>query len=76
MRLCYQGFLLIVVVFLKLFRRNVTARGVETLTVIPGHPFHRGEGDIPDSISWAVPVDELFLVKTVHRLCGSVIVRS
>src|ERR1700689_3859016 len=64
-RLCYQGSLLIVVVFLEFFRWNVGAGGVEPLVVVPGDPFHRGEGDIPDAIPRPVAVDELFLVETI-----------
>jgi hypothetical protein len=53
-RLCYQGSLLIVVVFLEFFRWNVAAGRVEPLVVVPGDPFHRGEGDIPDAFPRAV----------------------
>jgi hypothetical protein len=47
---------------------------VEPIVVVPGDPFHRGEGDIPDPIPRAVAVDELFLVKTVHRFHSRVII--
>ena len=64
--LCYQGLLLNVVVFLEFFRRNIAASGVEPLVVVPGDPFHGGEGNIPDTHPRAVPVDKLFLVKAIH----------
>jgi hypothetical protein len=68
--LCYQCVLLGIVVFLEFLRGNIVAGRVETFVVIPGDPFHGGEGDIPDTIPRTVPVDELFLVKTVHRFRG------
>jgi hypothetical protein len=74
-RLCYQGSLLIVVIFLEFFRWNVTAGRVEPLAVVPGNPFHGSEGDIPDATPRAVTVDELFLVKTIHRLRSRIIIR-
>jgi hypothetical protein len=65
-RLCYQGILLRVVPFLEFFRRAIIAGRVEPLIVVPGDPFHRGEGDIPDTVPRSFPVDELFLVEAVH----------
>ena len=56
-----------IVTFLEFFRRDISAGGVEPLAVVPGDPFHGCEGDIPDTVLRAVTVNELFLVKTVHR---------
>jgi hypothetical protein len=34
---------------------------------LPGDPFHRGEGNIPDAFPRAVAVDELYLPEAWHR---------
>jgi len=47
MQLCYQGISLNVVAFLEFFRRDISAGRVESLAVVPGNPFHGGEGDVP-----------------------------
>jgi hypothetical protein len=47
---------------------------VESLAVVPGNPFHGSDGDVPDAVPWAFAVDELFLVKAVHRFCCSIVI--
>src|ERR1700683_2838585 len=73
-RLCYQRVLLNVVAFLEFFRRNIAAGGVESLAVVPCDPFHRSEGDILDAAPRTAEFDELFLVKTIHRLRSCIII--
>src|SRR6516164_3516951 len=73
--LCYQSDLLIVVVFLELFRRDTAAGGVKPLAVVPGDPFHGGDGNITDTSPWPVPVDEFSLVQGINRLGRSIVVR-
>lgn len=56
------------VILLVFSRWNVTARGMEPVFVVPQHPLHRGQGNVPHVMPGSFPVDQLFLVKTIHRL--------
>jgi hypothetical protein len=74
-RAMQAGGRLVIAIDGKTVRGAKDKTGKKPLTVLPGHPFHGGEGDIPDASPWPVPVDELFFVKTVHRFCCGIIIR-
>ena len=74
-RLIYQVSPACIVVFLEFLRRNITAGRMQPFSVVPGHPFEGREHDIGCSGPRAVPFDQLFLVKTVQRLRGRIVIR-
>ena len=75
MRLIYHAFLLCIMVFLRLFRGNALAGGMQALGVIPVNPFQGREHDVIGPAPRLFPLDELFLIKAVQRLGRRIIIR-
>src|SRR6266436_6438553 len=61
-------------VFFIFFRRQISAGGVQSFRVVPGNPVHSSERDIPDTMPWLFPLDNLLLIQAVQRLRRRVIV--
>ncbi len=62
-----SGHLAGAVVFLEFFRRDNPQAEWSRSPLYQATRFHGSDGGIPDAVPWAVTVDELFLVMTVHR---------
>jgi hypothetical protein len=62
-----SGHLAGAVVFLEFFRRDNPQAEWSRSQLYQATRFHGSDGGIPDAVPWAVTVDELFLVMTVHR---------
>src|SRR6476620_5934146 len=69
------GFPVRIVAFLEFLGRHVTAGRMQPFPVVPGHPFESREHDICRPGPRPVPLDKLFLVKTVPRLRGRIVIR-
>src|SRR3954465_611157 len=60
--------------FLVLFWRDSAAVRVESFVVVPGDPFHGGDGHVRDAFPLASVVDEFLLIEAVQRFRGSIVV--
>src|SRR6266545_8363963 len=53
---------------------GVPTSGVESVVVVPGHPFRCRYGHVPGIMPWSLAVDKLLLVQGIHRLRGGIVV--